>query len=415
MRGSSPFQNRWWIVFASFLGLMVSQGPIAVYAFGVFLKPVSEDLGVSRGTFSLAFNLLNITCALFIPIVGNLIDRYGIRTVVMPMIALFAVTTASLSYLQPSWAVLYGLFALQGLFSAGQVPTAYAKAISAWFDRDRGLALGVAIAGTGLGVALMPPSVTYLIQNYGWRNAYIGLGAAVFVLAFIPTALFIKDLPSPNVPRRGTPRDTATGLSMGEAFKSLQFWAMTVAFFLVIVAINGTLSHMIAMLTDRGIPLRTATAGLSMAGLAIIVSRVVSGYCVDRFFAPYLAIVFFSCPIIGIALLLSGASGPVPILATVLCGLGVGAEVDLMAFFVGRYFGLRAFGAIYGLMFAIFIVGVGLGAYLMGLSFDLVNSYSPMLIAFGGALVISCLLIARLGPYRFPATATAASLTAATA
>jgi MFS family permease len=213
MIGGSTFQSRWGIVFASFLGLMVSQGPVTVCTFGVFLKPVSEDLGVSRSTFSLAFNLLNIMCAAFIPLVGKLIDRYGIRNVVMPMIVLFALTTAGLSYLQPSVAVLYGLFALQGLFSAGNVPTGYAKAISAWFDRDRGLALGIAIAGTGLGVALMPPSMTYLIQNYGWRNAYLGLGAAVFVLAFVPVALFIKDAPRDpsllNLPRQETRPDPA--------------------------------------------------------------------------------------------------------------------------------------------------------------------------------------------------------------
>jgi hypothetical protein len=152
-------------------------------------------------------------------------------------------------------------------------------------------------------------------------------------------------------------------------------------------------------------------------------------------FAPYVAVCFFCCPIIGILLLLSGASGPVPILGTVLCGLGIGAEVDLMAFFVGRYFGLQTFGAIYGLLFAAFIAGSGLGVYLMGLSSDLAafiagsalaayltgfsiefaDSYGPMLIVFAGALAFACLLIAFLGPYRFPGPGKTASLTSVTA
>lgn len=156
-------------------------------------------------------------------------------------------------------------------------------------------------------------------------------------------------------------------------------------------------------MTDRGIPAATATDALSVAGLAIIVGRIVSGYCVDRLFAPHVTVAIFCAPIVGIALLLSGATGVVPFAGTMLCGLGIGAEIDLMAFFVGRYFGLRAFGAIYGLMFATFAAGSGLGSYLMGVCFDLAGSYRPMLGAFVLALIAACLLIARLGPYRYRA------------
>jgi MFS family permease len=404
MTESRPFHSRWWIVLASFLGLMVSQGPIVAYSFSVFLKPVSEDLGVSRGTFSFAYNIDNFMCALFIPVFGLLIDHYGIRRVLVPGIALFALTTAGLSYLHSSLGVLYGLFALQGIFSAWNTPTGYAKAISGWFDRERGLALGIAVAGTGFGVMLMPPVMTYLIQNHGWRDAYIGLGAALLVFAVAPAGLFIREPSWSERTGRETSADTTAGLSMGEALKTVRYWTMAAAFLLVIVAVNGTLSHMIAMLTDRGIPLETATNALSAVGLAIIVSRTGAGYLVDRFFAPYVAIAFFCCPIVGLALLLSGAPGAIPIVGAVLCGFGVGAEVDLMPFFIGRYCGLRAFGAIYGLTFGIFIVGVGLGTYLMGLCFDLTHSYIPMLSAFVSVLAIACLLIARLGPYRYPAT-----------
>jgi predicted MFS family arabinose efflux permease len=433
MAGNGLFQNRWWVVFGSFLGLIVSQAAVS-FAFGVLLKPVSEDLAVTRRTLSFAFNLFTITSAVFIPIVGFLIDRYRVRTVVMPLIVLFALTTASLSYLRSDPVVLYGLFMLQGVFAACQVPTGYAKTISAWFDRDRGLALGVAMAGVGVGVALMPKFMTYLIQNHGWRNAYIGLGALAFVFTFVPVALFIREPPSWKVSRHGAVPDAIAGLSVAEALRSWHFWAMAIAFFIVIATSNGTLAHVVAMLTDRGIPLDAATTALSMAGLAIIAGRLLSGFCLDRVFAPFVAVCFFCCPIIGILLLLSGASGPVPILGTVLCGLGIGAEVDLMAFFVGRYFGLRTFGAIYGLLFAAFIAGSGLGVYLMALSSDLAafitnsslaayltgfsiefaDSYAPMLIAFAGALAFACLLIAFLGPYRFPAPGKTASFTAVT-
>ncbi len=403
MPATSPFQNRWWVVLGAFLGLIVNQGAITFYAFAIFLKPVSDDLGVSRGTLSSAVGLLLAVFAVFVPVMGGVIDRFGVRTVLLPMIVLVALATASLSLLRASPFILYPLFALQGLFATCQVPIGYAKVITAWFDRDRGLALGIAVAGAGLGVALVPQFVAFLIASHGWRAAYVGLGAGILLVAFVPVALFIREPPSAKTAPRSAPR--APGISVGEAVRQPQFWIIDIAFFLATVAINGTLAHVVALLTDRGVPAATATGALSVAGLAIIAGRIVSGYCVDRLFAPHVTVAVLGAPIAGIALLMSGAAGVAPFAGTVLCGLGIGAEIDLMAFLVGRYFGLRAFGAIYGLMFATFAIGSGLGSFLMGACFDLAGSYRPMLGAFVAVLVAACLLIARLGPYRYRAEA----------
>ncbi len=398
------FANRWWVVVGAFLALIVNQGAITFYAFAIFLKPVSDDLGVSRGTLSSAVGLLLAVFAVFVPVMGGVIDRFGVRTVLMPMIVLVALATAALSQLRASPVVLYPLFALQGLFATCQVPIGYAKVITAWFDRERGLALGIAVAGAGLGVALVPQYVAWLIASHGWRAAYVGLGAGILAIAFVPVALFIREPPHAKAAPGGAP--AVAGISAGEAVRHVSpFWTINIAFFLATIAVNGTLAHVVALLTDRGIPAATATNALSIAGLAIIVGRIVSGYCVDRLFAPYVTVAVLCAPIAGIALLLSGAAGVVPFVGTVLCGLGIGAEIDLMAFFVGRYFGLRAFGAIYGLMFATFAIGSGLGSFLMGACFDLAGSYRPMLVGFVAVLVVACLMIARLGPYRYRAEA----------
>jgi MFS family permease len=405
MPQSSLLQNRWWVVLGAFLGLIVNQGAITFYAFAIFLKPVSEDLGVSRGTLSSAVGLLLGVFAIFVPVMGNLMDRWGVRTVLLPMIVLVALATAALSLLTASPWILYSLFATQGMFATCQVPIGYAKVITAWFDRERGLALGIAVAGAGLGVALVPQYVAWLIEHHGWRAAYVGLGALILVIAFVPVALFIREPPAAQA-AAGAPE--ASGTSMGEAVRQPLFWIINIAFALATIAINGTLAHVVALLTDRGIPAATATGALSIAGLAIIIGRIVSGWCVDRLFAPHVTLAVLCCPIVGIALLVTGAGSVVPFAGTVLCGLGIGAEIDLMAFFVGRYFGLRAFGAIYGLMFATFAVGSGLGSYLMGACFDVAGSYRPMLIAFVAALIAACLMITRLGPYRYATTAVSA-------
>ena len=178
--------------------MAVGQGPITLFTFSVFLKPVTEDLGIDRGTFSSALGVLSIAAAVVTPLVGRLVDRYGVRIALLPLILLFALATMALSLLQPSLFVLFLLFGLQGVLSACQTPMAYVKTISAWFDRTRGLALGVAQTGVGFGVALVPQLAATLIAGHGWRTAYVGLGGAILVLALLPVALFLRDPPTPR-------------------------------------------------------------------------------------------------------------------------------------------------------------------------------------------------------------------------
>jgi MFS family permease len=401
MRG--PFGNRWWIVAASALGMTVGQGPITIFTLGVFLKPVTEDLGIERGTFSSAIGVLTIAAAVVTPFVGRLVDRLGVRVALLPMILLVALATMALSLLQPALLVLYLLFGVQGVLSACQTPTAYVKTISAWFDRTRGLALGVAQTGVGLGIALVPQLAAALIAGHGWRTAYVGLGGAILLLALLPVALFMRE------PRVSKQRDASDdpiqglGVPLADAWRSTIFWQLNICFFLAVTAINGTLAHAVALLTDRGVPLAAATGAMSLAGIAVIVGRVIAGFCLDRYHGRVIAVVSFCCPMLGIALL-ALAGQPAPLLVgTALCGLGVGAEVDLMAYFIGRYFGMRAYGAIYGLFFAVFTIGTGLGPLVMGFVFDRTHSYGAALAAFEIALFAASGLALRLGPYRYPA------------
>ena len=394
-----PFRSRWWIVAAGALGMTVGQGPITIFTLGVFLKPVTDDLGINRGTFSSAIGPLTVAAAVATPLVGRLVDRFGVRVVLLPMILLFGLATMALSLLQPSLLVLYLLFGIQGVLSACQTPTAYVKTISAWFDATRGLALGIAQTGVGLGVALVPQFAAVLIAGHGWRTAYVGLGWAILALALLPVALFMRE---PSVVRRGGVAGSA-GVPLADAWRSGRFWLLNACFFLAVTAINGTLAHAVALLTDRGVPLEAATGGMTLAGIAVIVGRLVAGFCLDRMHGRYIAIASFCCPMIGIALLALARQPAMLLAGTTLCGLGVGAEVDLMAYFIGRYFGMRAYGAIYGLFFAVFTIGTGLGPLVMGFAFDHGQSYGAALAVFEAALFAASGLALRLGPYRYPA------------
>jgi MFS family permease len=398
------FRNRWWVVAASVMGLIVGSGAINVFAFGVFLKPVTADLGIGRGAFGAGLVLNSLLTAVGCVPLGWALDRYGTRRVMVPGILLFALAAASYSLLTASPLVIFLLFGLAGLFGCFQTPVPYATVLSKWFDKERGLALGVAMAGVGLGVALVPQISARLIDAFGWRMAYVGLGVTILVLAWLPVTIFVREPSEATAVRtRRAASEVLPGMTAREAFGgSWRFWALTIAFLLAVAAINGTLTQIVALLTDRGVPQQAAVQALSASGIAIIIGRMLCGWCLDRFHGSLVAISFFIVPICGIALLLSGATGFVPLLGAVLCGMGIGAEVDLMAFFTSRYFGLKAYGKIYGLMFAFFSLSTGVGPYLSGLSYDLYHSYTPIFMIFEGMLVVTCLLFLPLGPYRYP-------------
>ena len=206
--------NRWWVVVATVMGLIVGAGPINVFAFGVFLKPITAELGVGRGMFSSALTLHATIGALACPIFGWMIDRWGVRRCMIPGLVLYTLGIAAYALLQASPFVLtYLIFAVTGFASPVQGPIPYSTVTSLWFDRHRGLALGIGMAGVGLGVVLIPQLAAVLIDHFGWRLAYIGLAICVVVFAFVPVALFIREPPEFAArPQRGQSRGAALNL-----------------------------------------------------------------------------------------------------------------------------------------------------------------------------------------------------------
>lgn len=398
-------KNRWWVLVASFLGMACGPGPILVFAMAVFMKPITEDLGISRALLSSASIVASLVGTAGPPSVGYLIDRFGARHILLPGILLFALGLSGHAFLTASPVIIYLLFILGNLFSSAASPVPFGIVIARWFDQMRGLALGIAMAGIGIGTAVIPQLTAYLVNNYGWRLAYVGLAVTIVIFSWIPVALFVHEPPIFEQSRKR--HDSAVahlpGVTAREAFTSWRWWAMTMAFFLGAVAINGTLTHVVALLADRGIPLQVAASSLGTAGIALIFGRMISGWCLDRFYGPYVALASFIIPIAGILMLASGAGGAMPMIGTALCGLGIGAEVDLMAFFISRYMGIKAYGRIYGTSFAVFVIGNGIGSVIAGFSLDRFHSYTPVFLFFAGALVVTCALLLPLGRYPFPA------------
>jgi MFS family permease len=226
----------------------------------------------------------------------------------------------------------------------------------------------------------------------------------MLILGGVPIALLVREPDASERAKMPHLADPALpGMSLREAFRGWRFWALALAFFLGIIVLNGTLTQIPAMLRDRGVSLEAASLVLAASGIAAVVGRLLSGWSVDRFHGPYVAVLFFALLIAGTVLFGSGLAGPAPLIGALMCGIANGAEVDLMGYFVSRYFGLRYYGRIMGTMFGIFTASTGIGPYISTKCFDLYHSYGPAFRFYEVITVVAIVIFAVLGPYPFPA------------
>lgn len=408
---SGVLQGRWWIVWASLIGMIVGPGTAVIFTVNVFLVPVTAELGWSRGLFSSGLLASAVASPIMTPLFGRLMDRYGIHRIALPASVLYGLALASFALLKSGsvWQ-LYLMFACASGFGACVGPIVYSKAITAWFDKERGFALGIATSGVGLGTFLLPQMAQFFIAHFGWRAAYVAVGVVTWALSFAMIAIFVREPPGYLERVRAAHAAAAAGgpqpfgLSAKAAITGTrQFWILAIIFLLEGTANNGILSgHFVPMLTDRGYTPQSAAALLGMSGLAALVARIIVGWCLDYVNGPIFSAIVMLLPVGGVALLLSGAASPAPFFVAICLGLAIGAEVDMLGFFVSRYFGRRSFGTLYGFIFACFTVGIGVGPAILGHGFDLTHSYNPVLKIFLVMLLIAAMLFLGLGRYRYP-------------
>jgi predicted MFS family arabinose efflux permease len=280
--------------------------------------------------------------------------------------------------------------------------------VSDWFDRQRGLALGIANSGIGIGGFVTPLLAQYLIERTGWRGAYMGLAAGCLVIAVPSVWMFLRRPPDGGVlPRSGCPADVRTqgqqhsaGLGLKQALRTKTFWQLAIIVFCLGLGINGASAHLAPLLADAGTSGQSAALAASIFGGTIIIGRLTAGYLLDQFFAPRVAAILFGGSALGMALLWCGASGKTAFLAASLLGIGAGAEGDFMPFLISRYFGMRSMAELYGWIFGVFTLGNAAGRYMLGAGFDTFGSYKvPLLLAFS-AIVIAVVTCVLLGSYR---------------
>jgi len=411
-KNSSPVFYGWWIVLGSILGLSLGYSVISM-SFGTFIKAFETSFGWSRGEISFGPTIIGITAIFFFPYVGRLVDKYGVKKILIPSTFLFGLTIASMSLLTPSLWHLYAMCVIIPLLGAGTAPLTYSRILVSWFNKKRGLALGIGLAGVGLGTTMVPLIASYFMEHYSWREAYIAIGILIIIVALPITKFVFKDKPSDigllpdGLKEQATTQQTSfskpntqlIGYTTKEAIKQKTFWLMFTSFLITGLCTSTVLVHLIPMMTDRGMSIKEAIGTFAYLGLSIVGGRLVAGYLMDKFFAPYVVIIFMVGPIIGLSLFALGATGFEAAICTALIGIAIGAEFDVMAYFTSKYFGQRSFGEIYGYSYSGFKLGASIGPLIMGLTYDALGRYTEVLWTMAGVMIICCICILMMGKY----------------
>ena len=322
-------------------------GPLVFGSIGLFMLPLGEEFGWNRVQISEVLIPFTIASMLALPIAGRLVDRFGARKILLPALLVVGCCLAAIPVMVSELWHLAAIFFVVGSIGIGTSTITYMPVLSAWFDKHRGLAIGIAASGTGLGYIYIPMLVQFMSGNFGWRGGYYALSAVVLLVSLPIAWLMIRESPAemglmPDGATTGQPPKATSnqiGLTVPEVLKTREFWLLAIIFIVLSFVLHGMLAHLVPMLRDRGMEPATAAYAASMLGTAVFAGRLLTGFLVDRIFAPYVALVFFTLSGLGMAIYAFGASGPLAFLSAVLIGLSLGAEIDLMAYLASRYFG----------------------------------------------------------------------------
>ncbi|MGT2432162.1 MFS transporter [Cupriavidus basilensis] len=398
----TPAQAKaWWMVLVATVGVAVCSTPIIFMTVGIFIRPLGTAMGWDRAQVTTSLSIAALALGLSSPYIGALLDRLPVRRVLSASLFLYGATVMLL----PTLAARAGLpgyylgFMLIGILSAGSNTMVYLRVVSAWFDKSRGLALGISMAGVALGGAVAAPLAAIIVQKYGWQAGYYMLGLLPIVIG-IPLALFVlQEAPSAN-DRYSQMSPATVGVTRTHALGMRAFWLIIFSAFLMAASINGAQVHLVSMLMDRGVTLATASLATTVLAVFALMGRVGAGYLFDRVFAPYAAISIFALSCIGCLGLLAFQSTLAVYFCAALLGLGAGAESDLLGYLVSRYFGIKHFGQIFGWVFAAFMIGTAIGPVVFGIGFDLAQSYATPLIGAALSLLCVCILCALMPRFK---------------
>tara|TARA_R110000850_G_scaffold276258_1_gene417890 strand:+ start:11697 stop:12977 length:1281 start_codon:yes stop_codon:yes gene_type:complete len=412
------FQTSWRILVLAMLGIGISINSSLLYGFGTLVVPLEEAFGWSRSALQIAITFLFIGAVIALQVVGWLNLRYGLKRVTTVSMSLTVLGYLTATQIGGSIWTLYLVFVLIPILSIGCLAVSWTQLLNMWFEKNRGLALAIGLSGTGLAAATIPPLLSWGISTWDWRAAFIIL-ALINLLLLLPLTMRWFSVPEPKAHEGEADKLAAdrsiTGLTFKEGFTSKRFWICNIALALVISVVIGMVTNTVPILRDLGLSAEEAGLVFSGFGLSLVFGRVLVGYLLDRMWPPAISALSLAMPAIGCIILLSGTTDfTLLLLAAISIGFGAGAELDIAAFLIARYFGLREYGRLFGFHIGLLTATSAAAPLLFAAFLSQTGTYDLMLIYCLICSIVGPLMLLMLGrPPRFDADDRLISPTAA--
>jgi MFS family permease len=408
----------WVVIVVGFITLTVAFG--IWYSYSVFFLAIVDEFGWSIASASSIFSIFLICHALTGLLAGYLQDRYGPRIVIPVGTCILAIALFLTSRSNSLWHffITYGVFAGASIGLMGF--TSHSAFLPSWFERKRGLAVGIATSGIGFGMLAVVPLVEKAISLYGWRSAYLLLAGMVLLVVGPLNAILQRRSPADlNLKPDGDQSGKQTGRArpfmimkvidtdwanrdwtLSRALKTRRFWLMVAAFFCLSYAYQGTLLHSVSTMVDSGLTRQTAAALFGLLGIVGSVGKILFGSLSDRYGRERSNTVGIATAALGIICLINTASPSsiLPLIFALLFGLGYGAAAPLMPSVSADIFIGRSFGLIFGMISMGAGAGGALGSYLTGALRDMTGGYVLPLSICTLSLVCSCMFVWLAGP-----------------
>jgi MFS family permease len=387
------------MVVAAMAGL--SFATVAVYSMGLFMEPLSREFGWTRAQMSLGLSIVALFAVPLSPFAGALIDRWGSRRLGIPGIILSAIAFAAFSLATGSITQWYVLWVCYAIVAIAIKTTVWTAAVSSVFQSSRALALAVVLSGAALSQTITPLVAQWLIDGYGWRQAFLWMGLGWGSVALVLLLPFFFD--ARDYERRApstSARPVLSGLTLAEGVRDPALLRIAAALFITSFLGVAVTVHKVPILTQTGLSREVAAQIAASAGIAGITGKLLTGWMMDRWQSGWIGGICLSLPALACVLLLDPIRTPTLIVASMMIfGYSAGAYLQICTYLTTRYGGLRHFGKIFGIMAGLMALATGIGPITAGAVYDHFGNYTALLLAGIPIGLISGWLVAGLGPY----------------
>lgn len=396
----NEFADGWQLIFASFIGMMAGLTALPFYSYGVFAIPLETEFGWTRAQAQSGLLFQTIGMLAILPVLGWACDKFGVRKIALWSLALFAFGFGMLSQLRGSLWQFYLTALFFGAVGTGTLPITWTRAINGAFDKNRGLALGAALMGTGATGYLAPKIANWGIETYDWQTAYIILAGLPALIGFPIVFLFFREPKPAALSQSSETEPVVLGVTLYSALRDYRFWLIAIGFLVISFGIGGSIQNLFPYYVGAGFDPGQAAGFLSVIGISVIIGRISTGFFLDHFWGPAVAAILMALPAISCFLLASGSpSTQAAYFATILIGFAAGAEFDIIAYLASRYFGLKHYSKIYSILYAAFAIGAAIAPSLFGLAYDKFGNYQTVFLISAGLFVLGSTLLLFLGRY----------------